>query len=96
MCKLSFLEKPQEKFKLLQSTVIFAVINATKALAQDVLFAQLEEWIEASPYFRSLANKSGGRTKFPKELDILARSRFDQTMGRAIVGAVLDEANFQK
>jgi len=38
LCKLSFLESPQEKFKLLKSTIIlFAVINATLKLAQDVL-----------------------------------------------------------
>lgn len=96
MCKLTCLAKPQEKFKVLKSTVIiYAVINATLKLAHDVLFDQLIEWVESSPYFRTLANKSSGRTKFPKGLDILAGSRFDQTMGRAIVGAILDEMNFQ-
>ena len=96
MCKLTCLAKPQEKFKVLKSTIIiYAVINATLKLARDVLFDMLIEWIEASPYFRTLANKSSGRTKFPKGLDILAGSRFDQTMGRAIVGAILDEMNFQ-
>lgn len=97
LCKLSFLKNPQEHFKLLKSTIIlFAVINATKTLAEDVLFAQLDEWIASSPYFRTLANRTGGNTRFPNRIDIMAGSRFDQTMGRAIVGAVLDEANFQK
>jgi hypothetical protein len=96
LCKLTYLENPQEKFKLLKSTVIvYAVINATLKLAEDVLFSQLVEWIEFSPYFRTLANKSSGRTRFPNGLDILAGSRFDQTMGRAIVGSILDEMNFQ-
>lgn len=97
LCKLSLIKNPQEKFKLLKSTIIiFAVINATKKLAEDVLFSQLEEWIEASSFFRKLLNKSRGRTRFPKGIDLLAGSRFDQTMGRAIVSSILDEANFQK
>jgi hypothetical protein len=96
ICKLTHLRNPQAKFQLLESTIIaYAVINATLTLAKDVLFDQLIEWIEASPYFRSLVNKSSGRTRFPKGIDIVAGSRFDQVMGRAIVGAILDEMNFQ-
>ena len=96
LCKLTYLKHPQQKFKLVDTTIIaYAVINATLTLAKDVLFDQLIEWIEVSPYFRGLANKSSGRTKFPKGIDIIAGSRFDQVMGRAIVGAILDEMNFQ-
>lgn len=96
LCKLTHLRNPQSKFQLLESTIIaYAVINATLTLAKDVLFDQIIEWTEASPYFRSLMNKSSGRTKFPKGIDIIAGSRFDQVMGRAIVGAILDEMNFQ-
>lgn len=96
LCKLTYLDHPQRKYKLIDSTVIaYAIINATMSLAKDVLFDQLIEWIEASPYFRTLGNKSSGRTKFPKGIDIITGSRFDQVMGRAIVGAILDELNFQ-
>lgn len=96
LCKLMFLEHPQRKYKLIDSTIIaLAIVNATKLLAKDVLFDQMSEWIDASPYFRNLANKSTGRTRFPKGIDILTGSRFDQVMGRAIVGAILDELNFQ-
>jgi hypothetical protein len=96
VCKLTCLKDPQGKFKLIESTMIaYAVINATLQLAKDVLFDQLITWIESSPYFRTLANKSSGRTKFPKGIDIITGSRFDQVMGRAIVGAILDEMNFQ-
>lgn len=96
LCKLTHLKNPQARFQLLESTIIaYAVINATLTLAKDVLFDQLNQWIESSPYFRSLIHRSSGRTRFPKSVDIIAGSRFDQVMGRAIVGAILDEMNFQ-
>ena len=97
LCKLTFLENPQGKFKLLDSTVIlFALMNATVKLSEDVIFSQFTEWTERSPYFRSLANKAhDGSTLFPNRIGVLAGSRFEQTMGRAIVSLLLDEANFQ-
>lgn len=96
LCKLLHLKNPQGKFKLIDSTIIaYAVINATLTLAKDVLFDQLIEWISESPFFRTMANKSSGRTRFPKGIDIIAGSRFDQVMGKAIVGSILDEMNFQ-
>ena len=97
LCKLTFLSNPQGKFKLLDSTVIlFALMNATVKLSEDVIFSQFTEWTERSPYFRSLANKAhDGSTLFPNRIGVLAGSRFEQTMGRAIISLLLDEANFQ-
>lgn len=97
LCKLTFLENPQIKFGLLDSTaILFALMNATLKLSEDVILSQFTEWIERSPYFRSLANKSqhDGSTLFPNRIGVLAGSRFEQTMGRAIVSVILDEANF--
>ncbi len=97
LCKLTFLENPQKKFQLLDSTqILFAFMNATVKLSEDVIFSQFTEWIESSSYFRSLANKyKDGSTLFPNRLGVFAGSRFEQTMGRAIVSVLLDEANFQ-
>jgi hypothetical protein len=98
LCKITHLAQPQKKFKLLDSTVIlFAFMNATLKLSQDVIFSQFTEWIERSAYFRSLANKAkDGSTLFPNRVGVIAGSRFDQTLGRAIVAVLLDEANFHR
>ena len=96
LCKITHLKNPQAKFHLLESTtILYAVINATLTLAKDVLLLQLDEMLSTSPYFRMLMKKSSGATKFPHNVDIIAGSRFDQVMGRAIIGAILDEMNFQ-
>ena len=100
ICKMMHLKNPHDKYNIIKSDkIIYAVVNATKALSEGVLYEQMISWVESSKYFRSLMNKSKDKNKkgtlFPKNVDILAGSRFDQMMGRAIMGSILDELNFQ-
>jgi len=101
LCKILHLRNPQEHFKLLDSTVIaYALMNATLGLSKDVLFEQLMDWLNTSPYFKDLmkSNQRGkvkAKTLFPKNVDIVSGSRSSHVLGRAIVGAILSELNFQ-
>ena len=54
MCRMLSLKSPHHHYNLIDSTVIsYALMNATKGLAGTVLYGQIIEWIEASPYFKS-------------------------------------------
>ena len=97
--KLIQLENPQKTYNLLPTTtIVYAIINATKNLADAVIFDELTEWFQYSPAFKGLvakakANKS--KTIFPKNVDIIVGSRPSHALGMAVFGAILDEMNFQ-
>lgn len=92
-CKLLCLKNPQEYFDLLPSTVIrFMLMNATKGLAYDVLFAEIMEWVQNSPFFKSKILERG-RTIFIKGIDIGFGSRGNDALGQATVGAIFSEIN---
>lgn len=94
-CKLLSLENPHDYFDLIDSTVIeFALMNATKSLSYGVLYAQMIEWIELSPFFKSRMNKKGeGRTLFKNNINITHGSRGSDVLGKATIGAIFSEIN---
>lgn len=58
------------------------------------------DWLNSSPYFKDLMKqqvrgKIKAKTLFPKNVDIVSGSRSSHVLGRAIVGAILSELNFQ-
>ena len=99
LCKVLCLEKPQEHFKLLNTTIIaFALMNVTKDLARAVNLDMVHAYLTESPYFKRLLRTKRSAwhpTLFPRNIDIVAGSRFDQTTGRSVISVLLDEVNFQ-
>lgn len=96
IAKLLMLRDPHQTFNLMKGSKIeFAVINATKTLAKEVLLDKLLAWFYASPFFSEQMKKATKYTLFPKMVDITFGSRGNQLLGRNIIGAILDEMNFQ-
>ena len=100
ICRVLCLENPQNYYGVLPSTrIVFATVNITVKQAKDVLYEQLISWIMESSFFRSFLNKNKNKKAtdalFINRIDIMLASRAEQTTGRAILGAILDEANFQ-
>lgn len=96
LCRLSYLKSPQEKYGLIRTTKIeYALINATLTLATGVLFDEIIEWFQSSPYFRRLLAKGTKKSLFPKNIGVVTGSRFGHVLGQAVVGAILSEVNFQ-
>lgn len=87
------LKNPHRSFKLLPTTIIrYMLMNATKALAGDVLLGEILEWIENSPFFRDKLSTKGD-TLFIKKIDIGMGSRGKDALGQATVGAIFSEIN---
>lgn len=99
ICKLTYLKHPQRFFNLLDSTIIeYSFLNATKALSFGVLMSQFLEMLENSPYFKRLMNQQprfNKRSIFPKGINVGSGSRSSDVLGKATVGAILSELNFQ-
>ena len=95
ICKMLSLKSPHEYYNLIESTVIsFALMNATKSLAGSVLYGQMIEWVEASPYFTSkLVRGKKRRTLFIKNIDVVIGSRGRDMLGQATAGAIFSEIN---
>lgn len=93
--RILLLKDPHDKFGLLKSTVIlFALFNATKALASDVIASQVNELIESSDFFKSHIDPTR-KTLFKNLINISTGSRFSHALGQAVIAAIMDEANFQ-
>ena len=97
MCTTS----PQRTLGLLEATkLVFAIFNVTLGLAQDVVWDQITRMWAESPYFSRLVGdrlkKARRRTDtlFPKHVDFFKGSRIGHSLGRAVIGALLDESNF--
>lgn len=98
ICRMLSLKNPQQHYKLVESTIIkYALMNATKHLAQGVLWSQFEDWVNASPYFKSkvFITSSGrrGKTYFIKNVDVGTGSRGSDFLGTATAGAIFSEIN---
>ncbi|WBU87759.1 hypothetical protein [Escherichia phage EP_H11] len=95
LCKLLCLRDPRAHFKLLPSTVIrWMLMNATKGLSYDVLYAEIIEWIENSPFFKGkMTGGKNPRTLFIKNVDLGFGSRGQDALGQATVGAIFSEIN---
>lgn len=94
VCRMLSLKNPHQYYNLIESTIIsFALMNATKSLAGAVLYDQLIEWIEGSPYFKSKLAPKGSRSLFQKNIDITVGSRGRDMLGQATAGAIFSEIN---
>lgn len=103
LLKLVSLNSPQSHFKMVKTDrIAYSIINATLNLAANVLINDLKELMSASKKFSLILNKDkqkGKTTKrslLPKGIDLVMGSRIGHTLGINIIGAILDEANFQK
>lgn len=93
ICKLLSLKDPRSYFKLLPTTIIrYMLMNATKDLAFGVLYNEIIEWVENSPFFREYL-ADGGPTLFKKGIDIGMGSRGKDALGQATIGAIFSEIN---
>lgn len=95
------LREPQRKYKLLRTTrILFSLVTATKDLASAVMANQMLDVIAASPFFASrFMPKKGEKLDedmFPHHVGVGFGSRGGHNMGKAVIGAIIDEANFQE
>lgn len=102
LCKLLYLDKPQEKFGLLPTKPIsLGCINTTLSQSQAVIYNTLIEWINTSPFFKAqqkLVHQPDRRKKkdlLPNKIGIIMSSRGNQVLGQDLFGAILSELNFQ-
>lgn len=94
--RILHLENPQEYFGLIKSTqIVYALINATMGLAFSVLMAQIQDWIASSPYLKRRHNEAPKGHLFPNNIGIVSGSRAGHVLGKAVIGAILSEINFQ-
>lgn len=94
--RILHLENPQEYFGLIKSTqIVYALINATMGLAFSVLMAQIQDWISSSPYLKRRNKEAPKGHLFPNNIGIVSGSRAGHVLGKAVIGAILSEINFQ-
>jgi len=98
--RVTLLKDPHKKYKLIPTTpIVITLITATMDLAGAVLADQLIDVIGASPYFRSKLLPGKGdkidEEMFPHHVGISYGSRMRHSLGKAVIGAIIDEANFQ-
>ena len=97
---VTLLKDPHKKYKLLSTTsIIFSLVTATMDLAAAVMANQFLDAMGASPYFCSKFNPQKGERldedMFPHHVGIGYGSRGGHNLGKAVIGAIIDEANFQ-
>jgi len=97
--KLLCLKSPQKALGVIGNTkIVFAILNMTLGLASDVVWDKLSRMFSASPFFfeqMSSLPSRGRDSLFPKGIDFSIGSRIGHTLGKDIVGAIVDEANFE-
>lgn len=95
ICKLLCLKSPHDFYLLAPTTVIsYALMNATKDLGKKVLYDEIIQMIELSPFFKSKLDPSKkARTLFRGNIDIDTGSRGRDMLGTATIGAIFSEIN---
>lgn len=100
--KLMEMISPQRSLGLgvIHTKIVFAIYNATLSLATDVAWDYLSQIFLNSPYFYQYTGdmtkkRAKDDTLFPKRVDIQVGSRIGHSLGKAVIGALLDEANFE-
>jgi hypothetical protein len=94
------LKEPQRYYGLMPTTkILFAFFNITKDLAADVGFAQYNNMLNNSPFFKehmilNKRKKEGYQLQSPKQIVFAIGSRFTHSLGQAVFNAQIDEANF--
>jgi hypothetical protein len=96
--RLTLLKNPQQKYGIGKNTpIVTALFTATKALGESVLYLEILDMINDSPYFRKLYSpkKHQPNIIFPHNLGFVVGSQFKDTLGMAVIQGIIDEANFQ-
>jgi hypothetical protein len=95
--ELSCYKYPAALFGLMPETrVAFMYFTVTLRQAERTGFAMLRDMIDATPYFREEFPRDGkinSEIRFPR-MSVYTGSEFSHQLGLALLGAVLDEANF--
>jgi len=97
VARVCMLDNPHGKFGTGPAKKIaFAIMSATLTLAGNVVFDQMTDMIHTSPRFRMFLNTSRyKRSLFKKNVDLFVGSRPSHALGMDVIGAILDEINFQ-
>lgn len=97
-CRMLYLKNPHKQFGILKTDpIVFAMVSATKDLAEKNLMSQWKELAEASPFFQKQMEKAKDKgIMFPKKVTPIAASRKNDLLGKAVAGALLSELNDQK
>jgi hypothetical protein len=97
--ELSCYKNPEAIFRLLVGTrIAFMYFTVTLKQAARTGFAMLRDMLDATPYFQVECrrdNTINSEIRFPK-ISVYTGSEFSHQLGLALLGAVLDEANFLK
>lgn len=92
------LKDPQKFYGLsANSPIVFVVMNLTLELAYSGLYSLIVEAIKLSPWFCERVDIRGKyefSITFPKNVALMAGSQTTHTIGKNVLGAVLDEVNF--
>ena len=92
------LKDPQKFYGLsANSPIVFVVMNLTLELAYSGLYSLIVEAIRLSPWFCERVDIRGKyefSITFPKNVALMAGSQTTHTIGKNVLGAVLDEVNF--
>jgi hypothetical protein len=97
--ELSCYKNPEALFRMLVGTrIAFMYFTVTLRQAAWTGFAMLRDMLDATPYFRDeyvRDREVNSEIRFPK-MSVYTGSEFTHQLGLALLGAVLDEANFLK
>lgn len=92
------LKDPQKFYSLTgNAPIVFMVFNLTLELAYSGLYSMIVESIRTSPWFKKhvdIRGKYEFSIEFPKGISLLAGSQTTHSIGKNVLGAVLDEVNF--
>lgn len=92
------LKDPQKFYGLTaNSPIVFVVMNLTLDLAYSGLYSLIVESIKMSPWFCKKVDIRGKyefSIEFPKGISLIAGSQTQHTIGKNVLGAILDEVNF--
>lgn len=91
------LKEPQRTFGLTWNTALYSInVSISRQQAEDVIFNQTKDLLEASPYFKPLIKASNSKEmEFIKRVHMLCgHSGSTAFLGYATMRAVMDECNF--
>lgn len=97
MHKLLCMKNPQLALGLAANTkMVISLLSATLGLTDNVVWEDMTNMMSVSPYWQTYMKGMSPRNgyTFPKNIGFDLGSRVGHTLGKAVFGAVMDEANF--
>lgn len=93
ICRMLCLESPHRYYDLMPTTIIqFALLNATLGLGYEVLYAELLDLFENSPFFKENFNPTK-ETLFVNKIDLSFGSTGKHFLGKCVPMAIFSEIN---